>query len=343
MMHRRNHHLIGARIPARSAGARLGFTLVELLVVITIIAILIALLLPAVQAAREAARRLQCANNLKQIGLGLHNYHSNFNSLPYGCTYKGGTPPPHAHTWATAVLPYIEKQAAYDRFNLNKPMDDPSNVLAVTTSVPTYVCPADPAGSKSGGLVPCRCTCCSFGNPYKSMGLWYPGSTGPVDPGSAAGAVAPYCTAAMRGCSLGDATGGWGWLGTAPGMFHRYPVSVKFRDVHDGLSNTILCGETLPDQDIHNMAFGSNMPLAATNIPINVMASPSQMPVDGMSDTTLHSINPVTQLQGYKSYHPGGAQFVMADGSVHFINQTIDFVLYYQLGARDSGVPKSLP
>jgi prepilin-type N-terminal cleavage/methylation domain-containing protein/prepilin-type processing-associated H-X9-DG protein len=320
-----------------------GFTLVELLVVITIIAILIALLLPAVQAAREAARRLQCANNLKQIGLGLHNYHATFNCLPYGCFYQpNGTPPFHAHTWATAVLPYIEKQAHYNLFKLNKPMDDPANVLAVTTPVSTYVCPADPAGSRSGGLVSCRCTCCGYGNPYKSMGLWYPGSMGPVAPGTGSG-TAPFCAATMRGCSVGDTSGGYGWLGTGPGMFHRYQVSVNFRDVKDGLSSTILCGETLPDQNIHNMAFATNMPVAATNIPINIMATPAEMPVDGMSDTTLHSINPVTRMQGYKSYHPGGAQFAMADGSAHYLNETIDFVLYYELGSRSGGEPVQVP
>jgi prepilin-type N-terminal cleavage/methylation domain-containing protein len=333
-----------ALAPHSSPFAPRGFTLVELLVVITIIAILIALLLPAVQAAREAARRIQCANNLKQIGLGLHNYHSNFNSLPYGGTYQAGvSPPPHAHTWATAVLPYVEKQAHYNLFNLNKPMDDPANVVAVTKPVPTYVCPSDAAGSKSGGLVPCRCTCCSFGNPYRSMGLWYPGSMGPVDPASAAGSPAPYCTSSMRGCSVGDPNKGFGWGGTGPGMFYRYPFSVKFHEVTDGLSSTILCGETLPDQNIHNMAFGSNMSLAATNIPINIMATSAQMPVDGMSDSTLHSINPVTQMQGFKSYHPGGAQFVMSDGSVHFLNETIDFVLYYRLGSRNGGEVVQVP
>lgn len=97
-----------------------GFTLVELLVVIAIIGILIALLLPAVQAAREAARRSQCSNNLKQIGLGLHNYHDSYNSFPYAWMAEL-TPIPNVQTWATRILPYIEQMPLYQKYDSRVP------------------------------------------------------------------------------------------------------------------------------------------------------------------------------------------------------------------------------
>ena len=106
-------------------------------------------------------------------------------------------------------------------------------------------------------------------------------------------------------------------------MFARYFKGVRFAAVTDGLSNTIMCGETLPDQYIHVSAFGfSNMSLTSTNIPINTMATAAQMPKEGMNDSTLHSINPHPVMGGMKSRHPGGAQAALGDGSVRMFNQS---------------------
>src|SRR6056297_544562 len=130
----------------RSGRRRAGFTLIELLVVIAIIAILVALLLPAVQQAREAARRSSCKNNLKQLGLALHNYHDTHGMFPinWGTGYDGTTNPTSSvqFSWMTYILPYIEESALYDTINFNEALDDPNNNAAASTVIDTYLCPS---------------------------------------------------------------------------------------------------------------------------------------------------------------------------------------------------------
>ena len=125
-----------------------AFTLVELLVVITIIAILIALLLPAVQAAREAARRTQCSNNLKQIGLAMHNYHATIQTFPSGYISAVGSAGPDDDRgpgwgWAALILPYLELNNVHDRIQFGKDIAAPANAVARTMVLPVYLCPSD--------------------------------------------------------------------------------------------------------------------------------------------------------------------------------------------------------
>ncbi len=143
---------------------RRGFTLVELLVVIAIIGILVSLLLPAVQAAREAARRTQCANNLKQLGLGLHSYHGVHNRLPWGNAYPGGIMA--TVSWAAMILPYIEQQGHYEQFDFSKDMNHAANLQALALPVVTFTCPSDPLSREP--ILYGRCTCCGFGAVQKS-------------------------------------------------------------------------------------------------------------------------------------------------------------------------------
>jgi prepilin-type N-terminal cleavage/methylation domain-containing protein len=307
-----------------------GFTLVELLVVIAIIGVLVALLLPAVQAAREAARRIQCANNLKQIGIGLHNYESTYQTLPWGNAY-GTTTTGLSPSWAASILPFIEAQNHYELFDFKVTLDHANNRLAVTQPVKTYVCPSD--ARLTNPVLEARCICCSLGNAQRSTGLWYAGSLGPVHCDQC-----PFCPdttpSDTNPCCQGNS---WGDKGTAPGMFHRATVCVRLKDVTDGLSNTLMCGETLPTQSGHLAAFTRNLSMCSTNIPLNTMAKPNEIPTVGMSDSTMHSVNPAARYNGFKSQHPQIVQFVLADGSVRGLKPNIDQVLYWGMGTRGGG------
>jgi prepilin-type N-terminal cleavage/methylation domain-containing protein/prepilin-type processing-associated H-X9-DG protein len=127
-----------------------GFTLVELLVVITIIGILISLLLPAVQAAREAARRISCSNNLRQMGIGMHNYHCALRSFPPGGIEPriGLNAQGRQMAWSAMLLPYIEQQPLYEKIDFRKAFDAPENADAAAMIVATYVCPSAPGQSQ---------------------------------------------------------------------------------------------------------------------------------------------------------------------------------------------------
>lgn len=159
-----------------------GFTLVELLVVIAILGVLVGLLLPAVQAARESARRMQCQNNLKQIGIGLLRYHDQHSAFPVGCVewQPWGNTTNRQLAWSVYLLPYIEQQSLFDRLDLSKPFDDPLNSDAASTTLSIYVCPSvdltyanktSPRGpTHYGGIIGERIT--GPNNPFKGVMLY---------------------------------------------------------------------------------------------------------------------------------------------------------------------------
>ena len=152
---------------------RSAFTLIELLVVIAIIAVLIALLLPAVQAAREAARRISCVNNLKQIGIALHNYHSTFDTFPTGGWIYIATQPNTINMnmgWSAAVLPWLEQPALYAGLNVGFPYNDPTNTTAAYTVLTVYLCPSEPRATFWNA---------SPGDTYPSADADYGGMYGP--------------------------------------------------------------------------------------------------------------------------------------------------------------------
>ena len=307
-----------------------GFTLVELLVVIAIIAILIALLLPAVQSAREAARRVQCVNHLKQIGLALHNYHDSFDKLPYGADIdlrKG--------TWAAFLLPFLELQNHYDLFDFSRPMLDARNTKAMTTPVSTYICPSD--GDTRDAIMGFRCTN-GYSSRNREHALWYPVSMGPTKPD-----ICFYCAAGDGSyCCQGD-NYGTNPPGSFVGMFCRCTVSVKFSHVRDGLSSTIMLAETLPRHCTHNRAFGANFPVAGTSIPLNTFVPGWETLNDKSNQDQIHTLSPHYRSCGFKSVHPGGANFCMGDGAVRFFDQSIDYRLYNELGTRAGGEAVTAP
>lgn len=332
----------------------LGFTLVELLVVITIIGILVALLMPGVQAAREAGRRAQCANNLKQIGVAIHQYHEANGALPAGSSYGTRTGCP---TWSAAILPYIEQNAVYNALNLTKPIYDVANQKAVTSVIAVYICPTDPEARKpvlpNRGDSPSPAPGLSGGltNPAVSMGLWYPACMGPTQPDGC-----PFCSdpnpSSTNYCCQGCNFGSYGaadlgsWLhcqdrsrGNSVGMFGRWPRAFSFDEVTDGLSNTLMAGETLPGDFVWNGAFCPNFPVASTSVPINTR----------FNDHGLHGTwDPGTgqmwaKSSGYKSWHVAGVNVILGDGSVHYFNEAIDYRLFNELGTRAGGEPAQSP
>lgn len=306
-----------------------GFTLVELLVVIAIIGILIALLLPAVQAAREAARRMECTNKLKQIALAMHNYHVTHSTLPFMCGFTMA----RTGTASALILPYLEQQTLYDEFNFNLAMNDPANRTAITTPVASFICPSDPQGRDP--ILDGRIQ--NFGNPPESHGLWYAPSMGPLhdrmvgrpgcvycpSPRSTDSDPESYCCQGLDFSSRSE---------TFPGMFARRPNSVRFEEVKDGLSQTILLGETLPAHSVFNGAYMENYPGCPTHIPINTMIAD-----EGIDEIGASGLCNWQHTMGFKSRHPGGANFALVDGSVHFLSESMDYEMYNALGTKAGG------
>lgn len=308
-----------------------AFTLVELLIVIAIIGILIAMLLPAVGSVREAARRTQCRNNMKQLGIALHGYHEAHGALPWGASgvqnnVAGGS-------WGSLLLPHIEQGPAHDLFDYDLPMADVANLQAMKTVVSTYLCPSDPGSSEPVSII--HHAAIPIAEVSRTS---YFASLGPTHVDSCADCPDPtpsssnYCCQGWSFGSLPNAGLGIE-AGTFAGMFARHPVNVRFASVRDGLSNTFMLGETLSMQCGFNGAFVNNFSVTSTAIALNILES------DNGANTTAA----LTRSCGFKSQHPGGAMFVMGDGSVHFIDEAIDYKLYNELGSRAGGEVASLP
>lgn len=315
-----------------------GFTLVELLVVIAIIAVLVALLLPAVQQAREAARRSQCKNNLKQLGLAMHNYHEQANCLPpnegiLGSAVWGDN---GFGTHLVKLLPFIDQAPMFNAINfsnLGQPVSTvlPSGALLRSQVLAVLTCPSDNRGMLNGDRALTN----------------YAGSTGTT------------WLQASNGCNLstivgtGDTNGdGEDWYGNGgtrvgqvrtdtadpngcSGMVARSTWCCRFQDVTDGLSNTIMMGEIRPFCDANFTALGwvaGDSLWVCTTPPMNFPTCPNDLGF-GTSACTQNAGNWNTTM-GFKSKHVGGVHYVFGDGAVRFLNQNLNYVTYQQLGDR---------
>jgi prepilin-type N-terminal cleavage/methylation domain-containing protein/prepilin-type processing-associated H-X9-DG protein len=282
-----------------------GFTLVELLVVITIIGILIALLLPAVQAAREAARRMQCTNNLKQWGLAMANYESSMSVFPAGAFHGsagagsytasgvcGGRGEFRRQTFVYSLWAYIEQAGVFEQYNFNYTFYASQNAAAVSMQLPLYFCPSD------------------------RQAMWR---------------ADPYSVRAR-----GNYVANWGYCDfnqSQPSDFKVGPFGVnrwtRVADIRDGLSNTMLLGEVIQpandaDYDLRGDPLNDDVG-AAQFMTYNTPNAGYDLVRSGfcVSTTEMPCTDSPTNYISARSKHPAGVNATFADGSVHFLSDSI--------------------
>jgi prepilin-type N-terminal cleavage/methylation domain-containing protein len=314
---------------------RAGFTLIELLVVIAIIAVLIALLLPAVQAAREAARRAQCVNNLKQIGLALHNYHGVNNVFPMSRVYQSSTVLDEAFSVHAAILPFLEQTVTFNAINFSLLWSDPSQATATATTINSFLCPSDPhqwafpVGWAGNNYRACEGSSLVYGY-------------GMSDPSSVNVSMPP--------------PNGVFFIGMSNGI----------QSITDGTSNTAAFSEHLtgdfnqaistPEDTFEPHTYPATPPqeftqcnaIDPTNLSFQGVSNVGAPWIYGYHSTTTYNhvsppdarscmFPPLRIATTADSKHPGGVNLLVADGSVRFVKSSISQQTWWALGSRNGG------
>jgi prepilin-type N-terminal cleavage/methylation domain-containing protein/prepilin-type processing-associated H-X9-DG protein len=278
-----------------------GFTLIELLVVIAIIGVLISLLLPAVQKVREAAARAQCLNNLKQIGLALHNYHDTQKHFPPSDTNR----PERRHSWVTFILPFLEQGPLYSRYNFKADWYDLRNQPVVSTQLQLLQCPSAPFQNRIDPAYPSLPACGDYN------------ATNGVEPGLVAAGFVPPTD--LRGVLLSNQT-------------------TRITDITDGTSSTILITEDAGRPQLWNAGkpvpggYAAGGAWADRRGPFTLSGSS----LDGTTPFGPCGINCTNDNEVY-SFHTGGADALFVDGSVRFIYSTVSIRTLAALITRSGG------
>ncbi len=306
---------------------RIGFTLVELLVVIAIIGILVGLLLPAVQAAREAARRMQCSNNLKQMGLAMLNYESATKRFPNNNPLVARTPGQSIiqGPWTYAILPYMEQNAIYQGYDVNRGFAETPNRQYLTASLPMYKCPSSPVPAiasfvaVSASFAPDRTA--TGGNRFDATVVEYSAGFSVLEPPMnlpPTGFVRPR------------------------GFLAQYTTTNSIQIITDGLSNTVMFNECSggPTRFNRRIAAGDQ------SSPFGHFGGWNRLLANRMSNdgTTAYAGNCLVNCtnwagQNMFSFHTGLAQIGMGDGSVRSLSETVSMDAFYRLVAAQDGLP----
>jgi prepilin-type N-terminal cleavage/methylation domain-containing protein/prepilin-type processing-associated H-X9-DG protein len=324
----------------RTLHSRPAFTLIELLVVIAIIAILIGLLVPAVQKVRESANRMSCTNNLKQVGMGLHGYHDANGVIP--ANIRPAVNSTVRVRWATYILPYIEQDALWKRYNLTVNWSDPLNLPVTGTRVKTYECPSSPGGQKQDGAPD---TTPPWSNIVANTD--YAGIYG----------VHPNLGAGAGGLNLVDAAS----VGITKGAISK-TTGLRFADFTDGTSNTLFVTESAGRPDIYRNGKLAVAGSASARVngggwcrPASEIAFLLGTDATGTTKGGVSFINvtngidyiaeggPASAFYGTDgtsqiySFHSGGVNATLVDGSVRFISAATNIRTFARLVTRDGG------